>query len=85
MYPEVALPLKLEDEKAREGVLLNASEPKIEFKDYGKEWNTVCTRSGRVVKPLVLYMKEYGSNRVEGAFTTIHQDYYTQLYELDED
>ena len=33
VYPQVALPLKLEDAEAREGVMLNASESKIESED----------------------------------------------------
>ena len=40
---------------------------------------------GRVVKPPVLYMKEYSSNQAEGVLSTIHQNYYTQLCKLDED
>ena len=37
------------------------------------------------VKLPVLYMKEYGTDRVEGVFSTIHQNYYTQLWELDDE
>ena len=48
----------LQDAKAGEGVMLNASEPKNKSKYDEKEWSMVHTRSGRVVKPLVLYMKE---------------------------
>ena len=55
---------------------LNASEPKIKSKDDKEEWSTVHMRLGRVVKPLVLYMKEYGSDGVEGALSSIHQNYY---------
>ena len=58
VYPQVALPFKLEDAEAREGVTPNASEPKIESKKDSEEWRTVHTRSGRVVKALVLYMKQ---------------------------
>ena len=35
-------------------------------------------RSGRVVKPPVLYIKEYSSDGVEGVLSTIHQNYYAQ-------
>ena len=42
-------------------------------------------RSVIVVKPLVLYMKEYNTDKVESALSTIHENYYTQLCELDED
>ena len=38
---------------------LNASKPKIESKDDKKEWSTVDTRLGMVVKPPLLYIKEY--------------------------
>ena len=37
VYLKVALPFKLEDTKAREGLMLNASKPKIESKDNKKE------------------------------------------------
>ena len=63
---------------------MNASEPKIEDKNDKREWSTVCTRLGRVVKPLVLYMKEYGADRVEGELSVIHQNYYVQLCKLDD-
>ena len=33
VYPQVALPLKPEGAEAREGVMLNSSEPKVESKD----------------------------------------------------
>ena len=33
----------------------------------------------------VEYMKAYNSDGVEGALSTIHQNYCTQLYKLDED
>ena len=56
VYPQVTLPLKLDEE--REGVTLIAFEPKIKFKDEENKWNTVHMRSGSVVKPLVLYMNE---------------------------
>ena len=85
IYLQVALPFKHEDAEAREGVTLNASDPKVKSKDEEKEWSTVCTRLGRVVNPLVLYMKEYSSDRVEGALSTIHQNYYAQLCELDDE
>ena len=85
MYLLVALPLKLENAEAREGVMLNAFEPKIESKDDKKEWSTVHMRSGRIVKHPVLYMKEYSSGGVEGALSKIHQNYYSQLYKPDED
>ena len=62
VYPQVALTFELEDAEARGDVMMNASEPKIESKNDEKEWSTVHTRSGRVMKPLVLYMKEYGSD-----------------------
>ena len=44
-----------------------------------------CTfKLGRVVKPPVLYMKEYSTDRLEGVLSTIHQNYYAQLCELDD-
>ena len=64
VYPQVTSPFELEDAEARKGVKLNASEPKIESKDDEKEWGTVHIRLGRVVKPLVLHMKAYGSDKV---------------------
>ena len=64
--------------------MLNASEPKVKSKDNKKEWSTVRTRSGRVVKPPVLYMKEFGTNDVEGALSITHQNYYAQLCKLDD-
>ena len=86
VYPQVTLPLELEDAEAREGVIMNASESNIKSKE-GEEykWAAVCTKSVRVVKPLVLYMNEYGSDGVEGALSTRHQNYYTHLCELDEE
>ena len=57
VYLQVTIPFKLEDEETREGVTRNASAPKIESKDDKKEWSTIHTKSGRVVKPPVLYMK----------------------------
>ena len=66
VYPQVALPFEPKDAEAREGLMLNASEPKVKSKDDEKEWSTVHTRSGRVVKPLVLYMKEYVTDEGEG-------------------
>ena len=63
---------------------MNAFETKVKSKDDKKEWSTVHMRSGRVVKPLVPYMKEDGTDQVEGALSTIHQHYYTQLCELDD-
>ena len=65
--------------------MLNASELKIKSKDDEKEWNPVQMRSCRVVKPLVLNIKEYSSARVEGELSRIHQYYYAQLWKLDED
>ena len=52
VYLQVALPF--EDVEEREGVTLNASKPKAEYKDDEKGWSTIGTKSGRVVKPLVL-------------------------------
>ena len=40
------------------------------------------TRSGRVMKYLVLHMKEYGSDGAEDSLSTIHQNH---LCKLDED
>ena len=51
VYPQVACPLKLEEVEAREGGMLNASEPKIKFKDEENKWNVGCMRCGRVVNP----------------------------------
>ena len=58
VYPQAALPFKPAGAEAREDVMLNASELKVNSKDNKKEWSTEHTTSGRVVKPLVLYMKE---------------------------
>ena len=55
-YLQVALPFKLEDAEAMERVTLNASELKLEPNDDEKEWSTVHVRSGKVMKPPVLYM-----------------------------
>ena len=82
---KVLLPFKLEDIEAREGVTLNASVPKIESKVDKIEWNILHKRSGKVVRPPVLYMKEYGSDIEEGALSTVHKNYYAQLCKLDED
>ena len=60
VYLKVALPFEPEDAKAREGVTLNASEPKAESKDAEKGWSTIHTRLGRDVKPQVLFLKEFG-------------------------
>ena len=54
VYPQVALPFEHEDAEARDGVMLNASEPNDESIDDQKEWSTVYKRLGRVVTPLVL-------------------------------
>ena len=40
---------------------------------------------GRDVKPLVLYMKEFGTDGIEGVLSTIHKNYYAQLWELDDE
>ena len=40
MSLQVTLPFMLEDAEIREGVMLNAFEPKIESKDKKIEWNT---------------------------------------------
>ena len=85
MYPQVALPFKLEDAEAEESVKLNASEPKIESKDNEKEWSTVHTKLSWVVKPLELNMKEYSSDGVKGAISNICQNYSAQLFEPDDD
>ena len=53
---------------------MNASEPR----------STVHKRLGRVVIPLVLYMKEYSSDGVEGALHAIHQNNYAQFCKLDD-
>ena len=79
VYPKVALPFEPEDAETREGVTLNASEPKARSKDDEKEWSTIFMRSGRVVKPLVLYVKKFGTDGIEGVLSTIHQKYYAQL------
>ena len=49
VYTHVALLLEVEE--AREGVVLNASEPKTESNDKENEWNTLCVRLDRAVKP----------------------------------
>ena len=74
-YPHVALPIEPEDAKAREGLTLNASEPKVEYKDDQNEGSTVHMRLGGAVKPPVLYMKEFVTNDIEGALSSIHQNY----------
>ena len=71
VYQQVALPLELKEAEARDGVMLNASETDIKSHDEENKWNTVSTRSDRVVKPSLLYMNEYGSDRVDGALGTI--------------
>ena len=48
----------------------------MESKDKENEWNTVHTRSGRIMKPPILYMNEHNSEEVEGMSSTIHQNYY---------
>ena len=83
VYIQVAILLQLEE--AREGVMLNASEPKIESNEKENKLNTAPMRFGRVVKPPVLYMNEYGSDGIEDALSTIHQYYYAKLCKLDED
>ena len=45
----MTLPFELEDAETREGVMLNASGPKIKSKYDKKKWSAVHTRSGRVV------------------------------------
>ena len=60
VYPQVAIPLELEDVEAREGVMRKS---KIESEE-GEENNTVPMRSSRVMKPPVLYMNEYGLDGV---------------------
>ena len=82
VYLHIALPFEPEDAEAREGVTLNSSEPKVICKVDEKELSTVHTRLGRVVKPLVLYMKEYSTDGVEVALSTMHQNYYIQLCKL---
>ena len=72
VYPHVALPFEPEDVEAREGAMLNASEPKVESKDNEEEWSTIHTRLGRVVKPPELYMKLFGTNGIDGVLSTIH-------------
>ena len=71
---QVALSSKPEDVEAREDVMLNASERNIESKDNKEKWSTVHTRLGRFVKLPVMYMNEYGSDGVECASITIHQN-----------
>ena len=66
-YPQVALLFKPEDAEAREGVMLNASELKVESKDDKREQTTSHIRLSRVVKPPLVYMQECGSDGVEGA------------------
>ena len=51
VYLHIALSFEPEGAVAREGVTLNASEPKVKSKDNKKEWNTVSTRLGRVINP----------------------------------
>ena len=70
VYPQVALPFKPEDAEAREGVALNASESKADK----KKWSTTHTRLSKVIKPLVLYMKESGTDSIEGVPSTIDKN-----------
>ena len=79
VYPQLALLFEPNDAEAREGVTLNASEPIVESKDNKEEWSNVRMRLGRVVKPPVLDMKEFGTNDMESVLSTIHQNYYAQL------
>ena len=65
VYLQIALPFEPEHAETREGVKLKASEPKAKSKDDKKGWSIMCTRSGRVLKPPVLYMKEFGTNSLE--------------------
>ena len=51
LYLLVALPFKLKDADAREGVIWNASESKIDTKNDRKKWSIMHTRSGKVVNP----------------------------------
>ena len=74
VYLQVALPFKPEDAEAREGVTLNAFEPKVKSKNDEKEWSIVLMRLGRVVKPPVLYMKKYGTDGIEVVLSTIYQN-----------
>ena len=53
-----SLPLEFEEAEAKEGVMLNAFESKIDYKDKESKQNTVHMRSCRVVKSPVLYMNE---------------------------
>ena len=85
VYPQVVLPFEPDDAEAREGVMFNASEPKVKSKNDKKEWSNLHMRSGRVVKPLVLYMREFSTNSIEGALSTIHQNCYAQLHKLDDE
>ena len=57
VYPQVTLPFKPEDAKAREAMMSNASELKIKSRDEKKEWSTASRKLDRVVKILVLYIK----------------------------
>ena len=77
------MPFKLENTEAQKGEMLNAPELKIKSKDDEKEWSTVHMRSGMVEKHMLLYIKEYCSDRVEGALSAIHQNQYAQLCKLD--
>ena len=54
VYLQVALLFEPEYAEAREGVMLNASEPKAKSNDDEKEWSIVHMRSGRVIKYQVL-------------------------------
>ena len=85
VYRQVALPFEPEDEEPRERLTLNASEPKVECKDEKKEWRTIHTRLGRVMKPPVLYMKEFGADGIEAIISTIHQNNYSQFCNLDDE
>ena len=84
LYLQIELPFQPEDAEARKGVTLKASEPKIKSKDDEKKWSTVHMRSGKVVKPPVLYMKEYCSDGEEGVLNAILQNYYAPLCMLDD-
>ena len=64
--------------------MLNTSEPKVTSEDDKKEWSTVHTRLGSVVKPQVQYINKYDSDGGEGALSAIHQKYYVPLCKLDD-
>ena len=65
--------------------MFNVSEPKPKSKKDKTEWSIIHGILGRVVQPSALYIKEYGTDGIQGVLSTIHQNYYAKLCKLDEE